>query len=84
MELTGGNFRVEVHDIVANDEHAVGLHTAHAEREGRTLQDNNTLVSTSATGRSPRSGSIGRTPRRRRAIRLAQPSGALAGSPSST
>jgi uncharacterized protein len=42
--LTGGNFRVEVHDIVANDEHAVGLHTAHAEREGRTLQDNNTLV----------------------------------------
>ncbi len=28
MELTGGNFRVEVHDILANDEHAVGLHTA--------------------------------------------------------
>jgi site-specific recombinase XerD len=40
----GGNFRVEVHDILANDEHAVGLHTAHAEREGKTLQDNNTLV----------------------------------------
>jgi hypothetical protein len=34
LELTGGNFRVEVHDIVAK----------------------------SATGRSPRSGSIGRTP----------------------
>jgi len=44
MELTGGNFRVEVHDIVANDEHAVGLHTAHAERGGKTLQDNNTLM----------------------------------------
>jgi ketosteroid isomerase-like protein len=44
MELTGGNFRVEVHDIVANDEHAVGLHTAYAEREGKALQDNNTLV----------------------------------------
>jgi uncharacterized protein len=44
MELTGGNFRVEVHDILANDEHAVGLHTTHAEREGKTLQDNNTLV----------------------------------------
>jgi uncharacterized protein len=43
-QLTGGNFRVEVHDILANDEHAVGLHTAHAEREGKTLQDNNTLV----------------------------------------
>ena len=44
MELTGGNFRVEVHDIVANEQHAVGLHTAYAEREGKTLQDNNTLV----------------------------------------
>jgi uncharacterized protein len=26
MELTGGNFRVEVHDVVANDDHAAGLH----------------------------------------------------------
>jgi uncharacterized protein len=34
MELTGGSFRVEVHDAVAHDEHAVGLHTAHAERAG--------------------------------------------------
>jgi hypothetical protein len=30
MELTGGNFQVEVHDVVANDEHAVGLNTVHA------------------------------------------------------
>jgi uncharacterized protein len=44
MELTGGTFRVEVHDVVANDEHAVGLHKAYAERQGRTLEDNNTLV----------------------------------------
>jgi uncharacterized protein len=44
MELAGGNFRVEVHDAVANAEHAVGLHTAHAERVGRTLEDNNTVV----------------------------------------
>jgi len=44
MELTGGAFRVEVHDVVANDEHAVGLNTVHAERAGRTLEDNNTLV----------------------------------------
>jgi ketosteroid isomerase-like protein len=44
MELTGGTFRVEVHDVVANDEHAVGLNTAHAERAGRTLEDDNTLV----------------------------------------
>jgi len=44
MELTGGNFQVEVHDVVANDEHAVDLNTVHAERNGRTLQDNNSLV----------------------------------------
>ena len=44
MELTGGTFRVQVHDVVANDEHAVGLNSVHAERAGRTLEDNNTLV----------------------------------------
>ena len=44
MELTAGNFRVEVHDVVANDEHAVGLNSVHAERAGRMLEDNNTLV----------------------------------------
>jgi len=44
MELTGGAFRVELHDVVANDEHAVGLHTVHAERGGRVLEDRNTLV----------------------------------------
>ena len=44
MQLTGGNFQVEVHDVVANDEHAVGLNTVHAERNGKTLQDNNSLV----------------------------------------
>ena len=30
--------------VVANDEHAVGLHSVHAERDGKTLEDNNTLV----------------------------------------
>jgi uncharacterized protein len=44
MELTGGTFRVEVHDVVANDEHVVGLHAVTAEREGKRLQDSNTLV----------------------------------------
>jgi ketosteroid isomerase-like protein len=44
VELSGGTFRVEVHDVVANDEHAVGLHVVHAEREGSTLEDRNTLV----------------------------------------
>ena len=37
MELTGGAFRVEVHDVVANDAHAVGLNSVYAERAGKTL-----------------------------------------------
>ncbi len=44
MELTGGTFRVAVHDVVANDEHVVGLNSVAAERGGRTLRDTNTLV----------------------------------------
>jgi ketosteroid isomerase-like protein len=43
-ELTGGTFRVEVHDILANDEHAVALAVARAERGGRTWEDNAVLV----------------------------------------
>jgi uncharacterized protein len=45
MELTGGSFRVELHDVVANDEHAVALYVARGEREGRTLEDRSVLVS---------------------------------------
>jgi ketosteroid isomerase-like protein len=60
MELTGGNLQVEIHDVVANDEHAIGLHTAHAEREGRTCRTT-PWCSTSGMGRPPRSGSIGQT-----------------------
>ena len=39
FELTGGTFRLEIHDIVANDEHAVVLVRARAERDGRQLDD---------------------------------------------
>jgi hypothetical protein len=45
MERTGGTFRVELHDVVANDEHAVALYVARGEREGRTLEDKSVLVS---------------------------------------
>jgi ketosteroid isomerase-like protein len=34
MELTGGTFRAELHDVVANDEHAVALYVSRGEREG--------------------------------------------------
>ena len=36
MELSGGSFRLEVHDVVANAEHAIGLTTHTGQREGRT------------------------------------------------
>ncbi len=44
MELTGGNFSVEVHDVVANDEHGVALATVRGERNGKKLEDNYTHV----------------------------------------
>jgi hypothetical protein len=44
MELTGGTFRVEVHDVVANDEHVVGLNSVAAQRDGKTLNGRNALV----------------------------------------
>jgi uncharacterized protein len=45
MELTGGTFRAELHDVVANDEHTVALYVARGEREGRTFENRNVLVS---------------------------------------
>ena len=39
MEVTGGTFRLEIHDILANDEHGVALVVATGQREGKTLED---------------------------------------------
>jgi ketosteroid isomerase-like protein len=44
MELTGGTFKVEVHDVLANDEHAVALFRTSAERSGTQWSDNSVLV----------------------------------------
>ena len=43
-ELSGGTLRNDIHDVLANDEHAVALLTSHAERNGKTLDDNQTHV----------------------------------------
>jgi ketosteroid isomerase-like protein len=43
-ERSGGTFRVHLHDVLTNHEHAVGLHTAEAEREGRHLRSRVALV----------------------------------------
>ena len=34
MELSGGTFRIDLHDVVANDDHAVGIYVGRGEREG--------------------------------------------------
>jgi len=46
IELTGGTFSLELHDVLANDEHAVALVTVRGERAGkqRPLSDNGTMV----------------------------------------
>ena len=36
-ELSGGTLKLEVHDVVANDEHAVALNRSTGSREGRSL-----------------------------------------------
>ena len=44
MEETGGNFRQEIHDILANDTHGVVLVDAHAERAGKTFETHSVHV----------------------------------------
>ncbi len=36
-EISGGTFRTEIHDILASDDHVLGLVNARAEREGRVV-----------------------------------------------
>ena len=41
---TNGTFQVELHDVVANEKHAVGLHTNKATRNGKQLNMHVALV----------------------------------------
>ena len=43
-EMTGGTFRVEIHDVLANDEHVVVLATVHGERGTHAVHDNHAQV----------------------------------------
>ena len=38
-EASDGTLRIELHDVLANDEHAVALQITRAERRGRSLVD---------------------------------------------
>ena len=44
FELTGGTLSVELHDVLANDEHAVALVTVRGERAGKQLTDNEVVT----------------------------------------
>lgn len=44
FEDSGGTFKVELHDVVGNDEHAVALGTWSAQRNGRSERSNYTHV----------------------------------------
>jgi uncharacterized protein len=39
FELTDGTFKVEVHDILGSDDHAVALGTVSAQRNGKSLSE---------------------------------------------
>jgi uncharacterized protein len=43
-ERSGGTFRATLHDVVANDEHAIGLHSSDAARDGRAVHSPTVLV----------------------------------------
>jgi uncharacterized protein len=48
---TDGTFKVELHDLLANDEHAVALATVSGSREGKSFSDRNTHVAHIKDGR---------------------------------
>ena len=50
-ELSEGSFTVELHDIIASDEHVVSLHTARGTARGCTLEDHNVIVAHVRDGR---------------------------------
>jgi ketosteroid isomerase-like protein len=39
VQLTGGTFQLELHDVVGNDDHVVALTDARGERNGRSLEN---------------------------------------------
>jgi len=43
-QLTEGNLTLELHDVVANDEHTVGLHSTSAQRGGKSFKTTEVVV----------------------------------------
>jgi ketosteroid isomerase-like protein len=44
FEASGGTIRVELHDVVGNDQHVAALTIVRAERPGKRLEDNTVQV----------------------------------------
>jgi ketosteroid isomerase-like protein len=44
METTGGTFRLTIHDLLASDDHVVGLCREQGQRDGKTLDENTVHV----------------------------------------
>ena len=51
MEMTKGTFKLEVHDILANDEHIVVLVVASAQRDGKHMEDRQAHLSHAKDGK---------------------------------
>ncbi len=51
VELSGGSFKIELHDVLANDEHTVALTRATGSREGKQLNSLDTDVYHMANGK---------------------------------
>ncbi|HTG46469.1 MAG TPA: nuclear transport factor 2 family protein [Actinomycetota bacterium] len=51
FELTGGSFKLELHDVVGNDEHVAALVHVEGQRDGKTLSDNSVQVFEIAGGK---------------------------------
>ena len=43
-ELSGGTFSIDLHDVVANDTHAIAIFTASAKRNGKSLESRTVQV----------------------------------------
>jgi len=57
-ELSGGTLRIEVHDVLANDEHAVALIRVMASRQGRQLNLLETAVYHVSNGKATEAWSL--------------------------
>ncbi len=43
-KLTGGGINIRLHDVVANEDHVVGLHHVSAKRDGKTVESIQAIV----------------------------------------